>query len=86
MSSLVQAKCTSSATWGSTVSSPRVSGAAASRSLRKYSTALTSCTVIRSISASSATVRGVERVHDAAQVVPLLAGQASVRPAPRGAT
>ena len=54
MSSLVHAKCTSSPT--SRSADP--SGAAASRLLRKYSTAFTSCTVIFSIAASSATSSG----------------------------
>ncbi len=56
MSSLVQAKCTSSLTCGRTVSAPSVAGALARRSLSRYSTALTSWTVTRSIAASSATV------------------------------
>ncbi|CPU65734.1 Uncharacterised protein [Mycobacteroides abscessus] len=50
----MHAKCTSSPTPGSTVSGPSASGAAARRRLTKYSTALTSCTVSRSIAASSA--------------------------------
>ncbi|OLT54560.1 hypothetical protein BJF88_08570 [Cellulosimicrobium sp. CUA-896] len=53
-SSLVHAKWTSSPTPGSTVSAPSDSGAVASRRLTKYSTALTSCTVSRSIAPSSA--------------------------------
>src|SRR5665647_457360 len=63
MSSLVQAKCTSSATLGSTVSSPSTSGASASRRLRRYSIALTPCAVTRSVAARSATVPAVQRAE-----------------------
>jgi hypothetical protein len=55
MSSLVQQKCTSSETAGSTVSAPSTPGAASRCSLRKYSTALTSWTVTFSMAPSRAT-------------------------------
>ena len=77
MSSLVHAKCTSSPT--SRSADP--SGAAASRLLRKYSTALTSCTVIFSIAASSATSSGPNVGDHVPQVRHVLVASAPGRPA-----
>ena len=71
MSSLVQQKWMSSAR-------PLSSGAGAisvSRRLRKYSTALTSCTVTRSISPSSATSSGPKSSTTCAQGRLLVVGE-----------